>query len=281
LECSTKKAPLNDMSDAATTVGPSGWRYDDWRGRVYPDGLPPERWLAWTAERFDAVEVNNTFYQQVDPHVLDRWRESVPDGFTFALKANRYVTHQKNLKEPEDTLPPLYRRAERLGEALGPILFQCPPHWHCNPERLEGFLDALSDDHRHAFEFRHPSWLVDPVLEALDRQGAALCLADWGPDPMRDEAPVSVDPARPGDLSVPGDHVYVRLHGPETDYAGAYDGDRLCAWARRLRGWEAEGVPAFVFFNNTRGAAAVADARRLRRMIQGDSDTAESRQPLP
>jgi uncharacterized protein YecE (DUF72 family) len=157
-------------------VGTSGWHYDHWQGPFYPDDLPPVDWLSYYADRFDTVEINNTFYQLPARATLERWRATGPDGFCFAVKASRYITHMKKLKDPQEPLSRLYSRIEALGDALGPVLFQLPPRWRFDLERLEAFLQALAPDLRHVFEFRDPSWFDERTYDLLAAHDAGFCV---------------------------------------------------------------------------------------------------------
>jgi len=238
-------------------VGTSGWQHDSFVGSFYPDDLAPDDRLAFYAETFDTVEVNNTFYQSPDADTLRAWRRQTPGDFTFAVKANQYITHFKKLKDPAEPVENLYRNVEPLGEALGPILFQCPPNWHQNLDRLHNFLETLDDAHRHVFEFRDPTWLNEGTTEALAAHDAAFCIYDYGDrETLR---------------TVTTDRVYVRLHGAGEAYRGRYDDAALDDWAQQVRSWRDEGRDVYVYFNNTAGAGhAPRDARRLRARIEGD-----------
>jgi uncharacterized protein YecE (DUF72 family) len=246
-------------------VGTSGWQFDNWDGRFYASDTPKEDWLSVYATSFGSVEVNNTFYQRPDAEKLRRWREQTPDSFTFSIKANRYITHLKKFIDPEEPLQTLYRSLEPLGDRLGPILFQCPPNWHQNVDRLEAFLDELSEHHRHAFEFRDSTWFHPATLDALTRHDAAFCIYELG---SKQRSPIAQT----------ADFAYVRLHGPETAYEGAYSDEALTTWARRARDWSREGRDVFVYFNNTSGEGhAPFDARRFRKVL-AEMD-AESEEP--
>jgi len=220
-------------------VGTSGWQFDNWKGRFYKDGLPKREWLPVYAETFDTVEVNNTFYQLPDPETLERWREVTPPDFTFAIKASRYITHMKKLTDPTEPVQTLYRRLEPLGEQIGPILFQLPPNWHQNVERLEAFLETLSADHRHVFEFRDPTWFGPATMEALAAHDAAFCMYELGP---------TLSP-----LAHTTRLAYVRLHGRDPAYEGRYASEVLDTWAGRVRSWVSDGMDVYVYFNNTSG----------------------------
>jgi uncharacterized protein YecE (DUF72 family) len=240
---------------AAIRIGCSGWSYAHWRGPFYPPDLPETGWFAHYARVFDTVELNNSFYHLPSLAAVQHWTAAAPAGFVFAVKANRYITHLKKLAEPDEPLRQFFDRMRRLGPRLGPILYQLPPRWRCNPARLAAFLDALPDDLTHVFEFRDPTWLCDEVFCLLDRHGAGLCVHDF-----------------PG-LSVPrlavGRAAYVRFHGTQFPYAGRYDGRTLGCWARWLRNQAAAGRATFAYFNNDAGGQAVCDAQRLRALVKG------------
>ncbi|PQJ34914.1 hypothetical protein BSZ35_10180 [Salinibacter sp. 10B] len=232
-------------------IGTSGWQHDAFAGRFYSDDLAQSDRLSFYADTFGSVEVNNTFYQSPDEETLHNWREQTPDDFTFVVKANQYITHFKKLKDPEEPIQNLYRNVEPLGDALGPILFQCPPNWHQNLERLHNFLAVLDDEHRHVFEFRDPTWLNEGTTEALAAHDAAFCIYDYG-----DRSTLR---------TVTTDFVYVRLHGAGEAYRGRYTDAALDEWADAVAEWRAEGRDVYVFFNNTAGEGhAPHDAQRLR-----------------
>lgn len=180
-------------------IGTSGWHYEHWVGPFYPEAVPAEDYLSFYAERFAAVEVNNTFYQLPARETLVSWRDGTPGDFLFACKASRYITHMKKLKDPRDSLRRFFEVVEALDPKLGPILFQLPPRWHVDVERLEGFLEALPAGRRYAFEFRDESWFAAEVYDALARHNAAFCIYDLA--------------GRRSPVEVTADFAYVRLHG--------------------------------------------------------------------
>jgi len=139
-------------------IGTSGWSYDHWVGPFYPDGLSGDEFLGHYAKSFRTVEINNSFYHMPEKKTLRRWARTVPDNFMFSLKASRYITHMKRLKDPRKPVSKFLKTAEALGDKLGPVLFQLPPKWRVNRERLESFLESLPGGHRYAFELRDPSW---------------------------------------------------------------------------------------------------------------------------
>lgn len=228
-------------------VGTSGWQYRDWRGAFYPESLPQREWLPYLASHFRTVEVNNSFYRLPERSTFERWREQTPPGFIVTVKASRYLTHLKRLKDPEDPVALFWERATGLGDRLGPVLFQLPPRFPIDVERLKRFVGALPDRIRPAVEFRDDSWLTDEVFELLDGAGAALVWPDrFGTGSER--------------LPVLGGWIYTRLHqGTET--GPDYPHDMLERWASRLAATDAR--EGFVYFNNDPTGAAIRDARTL------------------
>jgi len=205
------------MKNGRIYIGTSGWNYPHWRGSFYPQQLPQTQWLRYYGERLQSVEINNTFYQLPERSALEQWKASVPDRFRFAVKASRYITHMKKLKDPEPSTERFFRRIEALEGKLGPILFQLPPRWKQNPGRLERFLEALPGGYTHAFEFRDPSWFDRDIYAALERARAAFCIYHLAGE---------LSPKR-----ITADFVYIRLHGPGDAYQGRYDRQTLYGWA--------------------------------------------------
>jgi len=246
---------LTNLSPAKLVrVGCSGWQYKHWRGDFYPAGLPQTRWLEHYAEHFDTVEINNSFYRLPEAATFLTWRRRVPPGFLYAVKASRYLTHMKKLKDPDDPLDLFFSRARKLGPTLGPILYQLPPRWPVNLERLRLFLQALPKRRRHAIEFREPTWYNDEVFALLERYRVALCLHDMAGSAT---GPIEVGP-----------FVYIRFHGP-SKYSGRYDDAALERWAEWLAARAEGGAPVYAYFNNDVGGHAPRDAVRLRDAIAG------------
>lgn len=214
-------------------VGTSGYSYDEWSGPFYPQSLPAAERLAFYGQRIDTVEINNTYYRVPRREVVERWAAAVPDGFRFAVKASRRITHEGRLKEPAQPLAYLARQLAPLGDRLGVVLFQCPPYLPCNVERLRGFLAAMPPAIRPVFEFRHASWDAPEVRAVLGDAGAALCVAE-NAQPEGDEPLVSTT-----------DWGYLRLRAPD------YDDDALRRWALKVhRTW----ADAYVFFKHESSA---------------------------
>ncbi len=233
-------------------IGTSGWHYGHWVGVFYPEDLPSSQWLSYYARSFPTVELNNPFYRQPRPQAWDLWRRTVPRGFLFAVKANRFITHIKRLKGAKEAVTRFLEGAKRLGPHLGPILFQLPPSFHRTDEnmgRLEAFLASLPAGLRYAVEFRHRSWLTEEGLKILRRWEVAFCCFD--------------SPGLKTPLVATASFAYMRFHGAEALYASNYTDEILFSWARRLvdlgRGLE----DVFIYFNNDAHGYAVANARTL------------------
>ena len=233
-------------------VGCSGWQYRHWRGDFYPADLPAERWFEHYAARFDTVEINNTFYRLPEAATFAGWKSRAPAGFVFAVKASRYLTHMKKLKDPAEPLERFFTRAARLGRTLGPVLYQLPPRWRLDLDRLATFLEMLPPRRRQAIELREPSWYTDRVFKLLERRRVALCLHDMALSGS-------------GKLIV-GPFVYIRFHGP-AKYTGRYSDHTLVDWADWLADQARGGRPVYAYFNNDAGGHAPRDAARLREAI--------------
>jgi uncharacterized protein YecE (DUF72 family) len=230
-------------------IGTSGWHYRHWVGAYYPPKTPAEEFLARYRLDFPTVEINNTFYRLPSPEVLAGWRETVPAGFRFAVKASRFITHFRKLKDAGESFRLFFDPIRILGKRLGPVLFQLPPHWHYDGGRLEAFLASLPAGPAYVFEFRDRDWYRDEAFALLDRFGAGLCIHDM---------PESKSPEE-----VAGKLAYVRFHGPEGKYAGSYPDKDLERWARRMREWAGRGLPVYAYFNNDIGGYAPKNAKTL------------------
>jgi uncharacterized protein YecE (DUF72 family) len=253
------------MDLAPAHVGCSGWLYRPWRGRFYPADLPTTRWFDYYASKFDTVEINNTFYRLPDHRVFEDWRRQAPEGFIYAIKASRYLTHMKRLIEPAPPLARLRTRLERLGAARGPLLFQLPGSMLPSAPRLDRFLRTLDrmsvalgqaapgPPVRHSLEVRNPAWYVPEVFDRLRAHDVALCLHDKAGS----ESPR---------LST-ASFVYVRFHGPTGLYRGAYERAALGDWADWLNTCRRRGTPVYAYFNNDIDAQAPRDAEILRELL--------------
>jgi len=238
---------------AALHIGTSGWHYRHWRGAFYPEKLPASRWLDYYAQQFHTVELNSTFYRLPTESGLDGWRESSPRNFLFAAKGSRFLTHMKKLKDPAPGVEKFFERVDRLGRKLGPVVFQLPPWWELNLERLEGFLDALPPRHRYAFELRNHTWHTEAVYRLLRRHNAAFCIFEIAGD----RSP----------LEITANFTYVRLHGPGGAYEGSYPDATLRGWARRIRAWRQDLRAVYLYFDNDQAGYAAANALTLQRLV--------------
>ena len=238
---------------AQLRIGTSGWHYRHWIGTFYPAGLRASCMFEYYQRYFDTVELNNSFYRLPTPAVFAAWREAAPVNFCFAVKGSRFLTHNKKLKEPEQALQNLLPRAEILGEKLGPILFQLPPKWKVNVERLESFLRVLPASHSYVFEFREPSWNIEPVYEILRQHNAAYCIHELAgfQTPML----------------LTADFTYIRLHGPGGKYQGCYSEERLREWAERILNWGRQLRAIYIYFDNDASGYAARNALELKRMV--------------
>ena len=236
-------------------IGCSGWNYRDWRGRVYPAGLPARRWLEHYATLLDTVEVNSTFYRLARPAAVARWLEQTPPGFTFSVKASRYLTHMKRLADLEPGVRRFYDAIAPLAASpkLGPVLWQLPERMRADPDRLAAALDGLPPG-RHCFEFRHPSWFCAEVFGLLHTFGAALVIGD--------------DPRRPLPFSpLTADWTLIRLHYGSRGRRGNYSERELRGWATRIEELRAE-AEVLAYFNNDWEGFAVRNGLRLARLLE-------------
>jgi uncharacterized protein YecE (DUF72 family) len=241
------------MMIAPCRIGTSGWVYPHWRGVFYPPDLPQSRWYGHYAQHFSTVEINYSFYRLPSPEAFDSWREQAATGFLYALKANRYLTHVKRLKDAAQPLERFLSRARRLGDKLGPILWQLPPRWRADLQRLEAFASLLPTDLTHVFEFRDARWFIPPVREILERFALTFCVSHM------------VGLSCP--TWVTSDVVYLRFHGSEAVYGGRYGREGLKPWVDRIRGWRAEGRAVYAYFNNDAFGYAVEDAQTLQSLL--------------
>lgn len=243
------------MTRAPLHIGTSGWQYRHWTGPFYPEGTVASKMLDHYVRQFRTVEINSTFYGLPSTDTLQGWRDAVPEGFTFACKASRYITHNKKLKDPADSTRRFLGAVDALGGCIGPLLVQLPPNWRANPERLSEFLKTLPEERRFAFEFRDRSWFTQEVYDLLERHNAALCVYELAG--YRSPAETTAD------------FCYVRLHGPGDAYEGEYDGRTLSGWARRFGNWRDAGTEVFCYFDNDEKGYAATDALRLLDMAHG------------
>ena len=234
-------------------IGTSGWYYDHWQGRFYPNDLPKSDWLRFYTHRFDTVEINNTFYHLPQEQTLRKWQSKAPAGFLFAVKANRYITHIKKLRDTRDEMQRFFERVELLKKHLGPILYQLPPMLHKNLNLLSTFLELLSEKRKAVFEFRHESWYTDDTYELLDKFNAGFCIHDLeGQQTPR---------------IITGNVIYIRFHGTSGRYTGSYTKPMLSRWAKWIKENQKSVSAVYAYFNNDALGHAVANARILKSLV--------------
>ena len=244
-------------------IGTSGWYYGHWQERFYPEDLPKSEWLSYYAKEFGTVEINNTFYHLPQEQTLKKWQSIAPPDFLFVVKANRYITHIKKLKDTKEELQRFFERLELLKKHLGPVLYQLPPMLHKNLKLLGSFLEMLPKKHKAVFEFRHESWYEDDTFRLLDDFNAGFCIHDLG-----------------GELTpkiITGNVIYIRFHGTSGRYTGNYSNTMLAKWADWISDFACatpdkkenqKNVNAvYAYFNNDALGHAVANARTLRSLV--------------
>lgn len=235
-------------------IGCSGWNYRHWRGRFYPEKLPVKDWFAFYAAQFETVEINNSFYRLPKAETFDKWRNQAPPGFVYAVKANRFLTQAKKLKDCAEPVARMMAPVRHLGETLGPILYQLPPSLRINLSRLDEFLALLPPELIHVFEFREPSWYVPETLTLLERYGASFCCHDMTGSATERWAT--------------GKAAYVRFHGAGGKYWGRYADAVLLDWAEWMRRQADDGRTVWAYFNNDTEAHAIQDALTLKAMVR-------------
>ncbi len=249
----------------AAFVGTSGFIYDHWGGDVfYPEGLPQRKWLEYYVEYFDTVEINVAFYRLPSEEAFKSWYERTPKGFTFALKGSRFITHVKKLKDCKEPSQLYFSRACLLKEKLSVVLWQLPPRYKKNVERLKDFIQLLRpySAYRHAFEFRDTSWIDEEIYNLLGEANMAVCEADW--------------PGMPQNLAITADFAYLRRHGTQGElgpYAGRYNKAFLRKDSKRVKDLLAQGKRAYIYFNNDAEGWAVKNALELKEMLKNNSYT--------
>ncbi len=234
-------------------VGTSGWVYPHWKGVFYPPNLPAREWLNFYSRHFSTVELNNSFYRLPSEESFRNWGQVTPPDFLFSVKASRFITHIKKLKVTSRPVEVFLGRARLLGPKLGPILFQLPPGWACNLERLEAFLELLPGDLTYTFEFRDESWFNPEVYSLLEKKGIALCLISL--------------PGFQCPVRVTAPFVYIRMHGSGAVYGGLYGPEELSYWARLAKNFLREGLDLYVYFNNDAFGFAVRNAAEFAEML--------------
>ncbi|MEX5216819.1 MAG: DUF72 domain-containing protein [Nitrospira sp.] len=244
---------------AQLLIGTSGWTYASWKGPFYPKDMPSRKYLEFYAGEFPTTEVNYSFYHLPKISTYERWRALVPDKFLFAVKASRFITHIKRLHDAQEAWQTFVQNASALGTHLGPILFQFPPSFRADHDRLSRFLETAQEPVsqtnplRLVCEFRHDSWFTDETYRLLNQQGAALCIADGSKYVRRDV--------------ITADFTYIRYHGRERMFASDYSDEELAGEATRIRRYRREGLDVFIYFNNDAMGHAVKNAQALRALL--------------
>jgi uncharacterized protein YecE (DUF72 family) len=232
--------------------GTSGWNYRHWVDIFYPRALPQSKWLQRYAQDFDTVEINNSFYRLPSQETFEDWESQAPEGFTFAVKASRYLTHMRKLKDPEEPLGRILGNAEGLGQKLGPLLYQLPPGWRVNLERLEGFLSILPENLRHVMEFRGETWHTESVFDLLQKYNVAYCTMSA--------------PGLPCHILRTADFSYIRMHNGGWDTEGNYTDESLGWWAERCGELLDQG-DLYIYFNNDYKGFALWNALKLKELV--------------
>ncbi|MCX7968561.1 MAG: DUF72 domain-containing protein [Armatimonadetes bacterium] len=237
-------------------VGTSGWVYQHWRGKFYPPDLPSSHWLSFYARNFDTVEVNNSFYRLPKRETFERWRIETPEGFVFAVKGSRFITHMKKLRDVGEAVRRFFSSVEGLGEKLAVILWQLPPNLKADIDRLDKFLRDLPNICVYAVEFRNASWWQEKkVWRVLENHRVAHC--------------VPILPTIPKELAdfVTAPFIYLRFHGWDGLYSGCFPDEELEWWAEKIRTWRKQGLTVFAYFNNDINAYAVQNAMSLKKLV--------------
>lgn len=255
-----KSAEKSHAEISGLHVGTSGWNYGGWSTIFYPEEIKSTySQLSFYARHFDTVEVNYSFYHLPGPETYKKWAKAVPPKFIFAIKASRFITHIKRLRDVEEPWRQFIANARTLGEQLGPILFQLPPGFKADEKRLSGFLDLISNNAppvHPVFEFRHQSWFTEAIYSILKKAGATLCIAHSARYPCLEE--------------ITSHLVYYRFHGPQGLFASRYSDEELKVWTKKIRPLLKDGKKVFIYFNNDFNGYAIENAGTIRRLIEGE-----------
>lgn len=234
-------------------IGTSGWHYDDWRRLFYPRELKKSAWLEYYSRHFATVELNNTFYRLPSESAFESWYNATPVDFVFAVKGSRFITHIKRLKNTDKAANNFMSRAARLKDKLGPVLYQLPPGFHRDDDRLEAFLASLPPGYRYVLEFRHESWLVDEVYDTMGRHRAGICVFDM--------------PDLPCPRLATADFAYIRFHGSGRLYSSSYSDTELVDWAKKIEKLAQNLDTVYIYFNNDVQGFALKNAEMMRKLL--------------
>jgi uncharacterized protein YecE (DUF72 family) len=231
-------------------IGTSGWHYDDWRGRFYPEKLPKAQWLEFYARHFSTLELNNTFYRLPKESVFQKWHDSSPEGFVLSVKVSRYITHIKRLKDCGDEIDRFISKAIILKDKLGPLLYQLPPGLHRDDDILKSFLSILPQEMKHVIEFRHESWFTEEVYDILRRHHTGFCAFDM--------------PKLTSPLLTTTNFAYIRFHGSDSLYSSCYTDEELAKWAKKITELAQNLKAVYIYFNNDVQGYALKNAETIR-----------------
>jgi uncharacterized protein YecE (DUF72 family) len=234
-------------------IGTSGWSYSHWKENFYPKGLKSKDWLNYYSTTFSTVEVNSTFYRLPLSSTVQNWNSQVPKNFLFAVKASRYMTHQKRLKDCEDAWVSFSKVMKNLKSKIGPILFQLPPSFKMDKDRLIEFMSCLNDEYEYVFEFRNATWFIDEIYELLSQKRIALCITDLNGHLSPEE--------------ITAHFTYIRLHGPKKAYQGSYGISKLKSWKRKIETWASK-TSVYCYFDNDEKGFAIEDAKSLQDLLE-------------
>lgn len=240
--------------DCDIRIGTSGWYYEHWKELFYPPGLPKSKWFEHYARQFDTVEINNTFYHQPKEQSIQRWHKIAPEGFLYSVKANRFITHIKKLKDVSEPLERFFDGINLLKRKLGPVLYQLPPSLHIDLDRFGDFIRLLPKRKIAVFEFRHKSWYCDDTYKLLEKFGAGFCIHDM--------------PGKESPKVVTSNTVYIRFHGTAGRYSGNYPKSQLHDWAKWIKDKSKKVSGVYVYFNNDTHGYAIKNAKQLKEFLK-------------
>jgi uncharacterized protein YecE (DUF72 family) len=235
-------------------IGTSGWHYDDWRGRFYPEKLPKAKWLEFYARHFGTLELNNPFYHLPSEKAFQNWHDASPGDFVFAVKVSRFITHIKRLKDCDEAVDNFMSRAVILKEKLGPLLYQLPPGLHRDDDRLASFLHILPQGMKHVIEFRHKSWFEEDIFNILRKYDVGFCVFDM--------------PKLTSPVIATADFAYIRFHGSGSLYSSRYSDKEMAYWARKIRRLAKKLKEVYIYFNNDVSGYALENARTIRNYLE-------------
>ncbi|MFX1314622.1 MAG: DUF72 domain-containing protein [Promethearchaeota archaeon] len=243
---------MNNSSIKAL-ISTSGWMYNHWKGPFYPEKFPNSKMLKYYVKKFDTVEINSTFYRLPSINTVQKWMNETPEHFIFAIKANQFITHRKYLKDGQETTKKFFDIIKTLNHKLGPILFQLPPNWRINIERLKEFVEILPKQYLYTFEMRNASWYIQEVFDLLKKYNIALCIHDFTGDLLLEK--------------ITANFVYLRFHGPLDLYYGKYSSTHLNQWAEKISKWLKQKIKVFAYFNNDAYGWAVENALEIKKIL--------------